>query len=217
MLCCPNIHSTCTDLPIFIFIQAVGYHFHKTHTRCAMLSTRTSQLAQGVPALCCCLKAWACLLLATGVRGDCAALEWDRLVDWLKTSLKEQLACKLIWPAVIPCLGYLPPGFAVSLCFALLSPFCSATAAVLANIKLTCVRAGWAPGQAETEIAAVLYGHTTTAVSSLHLYSLSFLALFFPCIKYSVFLAMVSGEMAFSGQKAVVPYLDKYKDYIRFG
>lgn len=47
-----------------------------------------------------------------------------------------------------------------------------------------------------------------------------FLGSFFSlCIKYSVFLAMVSGEMAFLGQKVVGSHLDKQKrkGYIRFG
>lgn len=114
-LCCPNIHSTCIDLPMFIFIQAVGYCFHETRARCAMLATRTSWLAQGKPALHCISKAWACPLLATGVRGGCAASEWERLVDWFKTSLKNQLACKLLWFAVTPRSGYLPLGFATSI------------------------------------------------------------------------------------------------------
>lgn len=88
-LFCPNIHSTCVDLPMFIFMQTVGYLFQDTHTKCAIPGTRVSWLAQGKPALCCCSKAWASPLLATDVRGVCAAPEWVRLVDWLETGLKN--------------------------------------------------------------------------------------------------------------------------------
>lgn len=125
-------------------------------------------------------------LLATGVRRVCAPPEQDRLVNWLKTGLLNHLACQLIWLAV-----HLAQGIYHQ---ALLSPFCSVTAAALASVQLICVRAQWAAGHAGPEITAVLYGHNTTAASSLQLQLLSFQPLFSPCIscfKYSAYLAVL--------------------------
>lgn len=140
--------------------------------------------------------------LATGVSG--AAAEWDSLVSWLKTALKSSFfANRTGWPhglwlaalcnrsrghtqqgqsshsnyaTVLPwlILPVTPHLMYLSLDFIVLVLPCHSCSI---NIKLACIRAGWAAGHAEAAITAELCGHTTAAVCSLHLCSLSFLAL----------------------------------------
>lgn len=251
-LCCPNNHNTCHRpahvffLLFFIFVQVFGC-CHETRARCSQPAANlaASHLAAVKPPWHCCLKGWARPLLATGVSGVCAAAKWDRLLDWLKTSLKNESPCKLTWVAARKWLAVLVQGrqraypagkgkdatTPYSYADALLCLFClwhhtrciyhqplsswscPSTAAALASIRFACVRAGWEKGRAET---AALYGHTTTAVFSLHLYSLLFLSFFFihasaalnTC--YSCYSWLWC--LALSGQKAVVSRLGKCKN-----
>lgn len=57
-LCCPNNHSSCIDLHMFIFIQIVGYCCHETHAGCSQQASNPAapQLAPDKPSQHCCSK-----------------------------------------------------------------------------------------------------------------------------------------------------------------
>lgn len=188
-----------------IFVQVFGC-CHETRARCSQPAANpaASHLAAVKPPWHCCSEGWACSLLATGVSDICAAAKRDKLLDWLKTTLKKSFLAS--WPDWLCGNDWqcwykggseytqlakdtaTPYSYAAVLLWLFLpltqciyhqplsSWSCPATAAAWASIRFACVGAGWEEGDAET---AVLHGHTTTAVFSLHLYPLLFLSLSF--------------------------------------
>lgn len=178
----------------------VGYCCHEAHARCSQQVSNPAapQLAPDKPSQHCCSKGFL------GHWCQWCSCQVGQAGELAQNYLKTQFLCKRYWLApwavtgsTATEVGGIPNEVPTTTnCYASILPwlilpvtqhfvYLSVDFVVLVlprhscsiNIKLACVRAGWAAGHAEAAITAKLCGHTTTAVCSLHLCSLSFLAL----------------------------------------